>query len=60
MLLYNRACPTSQIFLQLPDVLGEVIELHLSSLEEFLRLGQREHALFCAGMLEQQSKHKSA
>lgn len=59
MYFCNRACPTSQIFLQLPDVLAEVVKLNLSSLEEILRLRHREHTLVCAGMLEQWSKHKS-
>lgn len=58
MHFYNKACPTSQISLQLPDVLDQVLKLHLSSLEEILRLRQREHTLFCADMLEQWSKHK--
>lgn len=47
--------PTSQISLQLPDVLGEVIKLDLGSLEEILRLRHREHTLICTGMLQQKT-----
>lgn len=52
MNLYIRACPTSQISLEFSDVLGEVVKLHLSSLEDVLRLRQRKHTLLCTGMLE--------
>lgn len=59
MYFHNRACPTGQVFLQLSGVLDEVLKLHLSSLEEILRLRQREHTLVCAGMLKQWSKHNN-
>lgn len=48
----KRTCPTSQVFLQLPGILHEVIKLHLSSLEEILRVREGEDALFCTGVLK--------
>lgn len=55
----DRTCPTSQVFLQLSGVLDEVIKLHLSSLEELLRVREGEDALFGAGVLKHWRAHVS-